>query len=55
MMSFIDKQKLTLEAHEEEARLLQGVVDRNIKLGRSDHPKRIKTIKRKKSYYKKIK
>ena len=51
---FIGKQKLTLEAHEEEARLLQGVVDRNIKLGRSDHQNELKLLNERKAFIKKL-
>ena len=51
---FIGKQKLTLEAHEEEARLLQGVVDRNIKLGRSDHQNELKLLNERKAHIKKL-
>ena len=51
---FIDKQKLTLEAHEEEARLLQGVIDRNIKAGRSDHTNEVKLLKARRDIIKKL-
>ena len=51
---FIDKQKKTLEKHEEEARLLQGVIDRNIKLGRKDHQNEIKLLKERRDHIKKL-
>ena len=51
---FIGKQKLTLEAHEEEARLLQGVIDRNIKAGRSDHTNEVKLLKARRDIVKKL-
>ena len=51
---FIGKQKLTLEAHEEEARLLQGVIDRNIKAGRSDHTNEVKLLKARRDIIKKL-
>ena len=47
---FVEKQKLTLEAHEKEAALLQGVIDRNKARGRSDHQGEIKLLEERKKH-----
>ena len=51
---FVEKQKLTLEKHEEEARLLQGVIDRNIARGRSDHTNEVRLLKARKDIIAKL-
>ena len=51
---FVEKQKLTLEKHEEEARLLQGVIDRNIARGRSDHTNEVRLLKERKDIIAKL-
>ncbi len=51
---FVEKQKLTLEKHKEEARILQGVIDRNKARGRSDHQNEIKLLEARKKHIKKL-
>jgi len=51
---FIEKQKKTLEKHEEEARILQSVIDRNIAAGRSDHQNEIKLLDKRKAHIAKL-
>ena len=48
--NFIEKQQETLEAHKEEAKILQGIIDRNIARGRSDHKSELAQLEARKKH-----
>lgn len=53
--NFIANQIKKLEAHKEEAKILQGIIDRNIARGRSDHKSELEQLEARQKHISKLK